>query len=235
MDFIIGNYIVDKFRTDFIKKIFSENQFEGRLLDVGCGIKPYKKIYGNHMSEMIGIDVEQSPHKNNQIDIYYDGKTIPFDDNYFDFIICTEVLGHAEEPEKLISEMQRVLKKGGHLLLTVPLLQLLNEVPYDFHRYTPFGLRNLMKSNNLEIKTIAGYSGLVGFFISSAIRYPLRAMNKTAKLLRFKLFYSAYNPIIFLLILMPQILYTLTSKIAYNEKVYTNKTYRSYGVLACKL
>ena len=73
------------------------------------------------MEEYIGIDVDQSghPHDNEDIDIFYDGKRIPFSDNYFDSVLSSEVFEHVFNLNELMMEISRVTKKGGKLLITV--------------------------------------------------------------------------------------------------------------------
>ncbi|MEJ7767038.1 MAG: class I SAM-dependent methyltransferase [Chitinophagaceae bacterium] len=65
---------------------------KGKLLDFGCGRKPYENLFAG--CEYIGVDVEESGHnhKSSKVDIFYDGKRLPFEDETFDSIFCTEVL-----------------------------------------------------------------------------------------------------------------------------------------------
>lgn len=61
-------------------------ELHGRLIDLGCGAKPYRFLF--HVAEYIGVDIEQSghDHKNENIDVYYDGKTLPFADASLDSV-----------------------------------------------------------------------------------------------------------------------------------------------------
>lgn len=125
---------------------------KGRVLDVGCGSKPYENIF-YMASEYIGVDTRKSGHNhiNEEIDIYYDGKTLPFKNNEFDSVVTFEVLEHVFNPNEFIEEISRVLKNGGFLLLTVPFVWDEHEQPYDFARYTSFGLSYLLKKNHFDI------------------------------------------------------------------------------------
>src|SRR5271170_7274206 len=69
-------------------------ELKGRLMDFGCGTKPYRILFD--VREYIGIDYENPghPHLNEQIDVFYDGKHIPFADESFDSIFSSEVLEH---------------------------------------------------------------------------------------------------------------------------------------------
>lgn len=125
----------------------------GRLLDFGCGSKPYKKFF--IVNEYIGVDFvnEGHPHDNEQIDVYYDGKTIPFPDNSFDSILCSEVFEHIFNLPQILVELNRVLKHGGRILITCPFVWKEHELPHDYARYTLFALKDLLKKNGFIIQT----------------------------------------------------------------------------------
>ncbi len=124
----------------------------GSVLDFGCGAKPYVELFG-HCSEYIGMDIGESghDHKNEHIDVYYDGKSIPFDDERFDNVFSSEVFEHIAEPELIIPEIRRILKKGGYLLVSVPFVWNEHEAPYDYKRYTSFGIIKLLENEGFEI------------------------------------------------------------------------------------
>lgn len=123
----------------------------GSLLDVGCGTKPYEPLF--NVDSYIGLDVVGGGHDDNakSADIYYDGKVIPFTDSFFDYVISNEVFEHVFEPEKFIEEIYRVLKPNGLILMTVPFVWDEHEVPYDYGRYTSFGLNYLISKKGFKI------------------------------------------------------------------------------------
>ena len=85
--------------------------------------------------------------------IPFDGKNIPFEDQHFDFILCTEVLEHVEDFPQIVREMHRVLKNGGQGVLTVPWSARFHYIPYDFFRYTPTALDHIFKDfKEVQIK-----------------------------------------------------------------------------------
>ncbi|MBU6407886.1 MAG: methyltransferase domain-containing protein [Alphaproteobacteria bacterium] len=69
---------------------------------------------------------------------------IPFPDATFDYVLCTEVLEHVENPGELIAEMRRVLRPGGLIVATVPFSARVHHAPHDFHRYTRYRLASLV-------------------------------------------------------------------------------------------
>ena len=127
----------------------NSNFLSGELLDFGCGSKPYEKLFKNS-NNYFGVEV-YSNKKNLKSEIYYNGITLPFEDNAFDSILCTEVFEHVEQLDHVITELYRVLKPGGRMIVTTPFICIEHEMPHDFRRFTINGLINLMKKNNFKI------------------------------------------------------------------------------------
>jgi len=158
--FINPFFLTRKELYKYLKKLSPD--VSGIILDVGCGNKPYQKLF--HYQEYIGIDVAKSghDHENSEVDVYYDGKIIPFNDQHFDSIITTQVLEHVFEPEPLFKEMNRVLKDNGILLITVPFIWDEHEQPYDFARYSSFGMQYLIRKSGFRMlknfKTLNNFS-----------------------------------------------------------------------------
>lgn len=122
----------------------------GRLLDVGCGSKPYEKLF--NVKEYIGLDIDNENSRKCAIsDYFYDGRKFPFSDQEFDSILCNQVLEHVFNPDEFLSEIYRVMKPGAKLLLTVPFVWDEHEQPFDYARYTSFGLKALLEKNKLKV------------------------------------------------------------------------------------
>ena len=124
-------------------------------MDFGCGTKPYKSLVVN-ATEYIGVDYagDGHSHLNEQIDVFYDGKTLPFEDNSFDAILTSEVFEHVFNLEDIVKELNRVLKPEGKILITCPFVWNEHEVPIDFGRYTSFGMKALLERNNFEVLAV---------------------------------------------------------------------------------
>jgi SAM-dependent methyltransferase len=131
-------------------KSYASN-IKGRTLDVGCGTKPYENLFD--CEEYIGLDTVNSGHKHefSSIDIVYDGANIPFENNYFDSIVCFEVLEAIFEPKCFLKELTRVLKPGGYALFTVPFIWDEHDQPNDFARYSSFGLKHLFEEQGFIV------------------------------------------------------------------------------------
>jgi SAM-dependent methyltransferase len=127
----------------------------GVILDLGCGVKPYESLLARPGDRWVGVDnpptMQGSYGRLTQADVFADCHQLPFADGYFDSVICTQVLEHVPEPERVLRETARVLRPGGVLILTAPMVWPLHEEPYDFFRYTRYGLRHLLGSAGLEV------------------------------------------------------------------------------------
>lgn len=119
-----------------------------RLLDVGCSAKPYEAFFGS--PEHIGIDWSNSQH-DLRADAFADAQAIPFADKTFDTVLCTEVIEHLNDPSMAVCEMARVLRPGGHLILSAPFVHVLHELPFDYFRYTHIGLQTLARAAGLNL------------------------------------------------------------------------------------
>ena len=70
---------------------------------------------------------------------------LPFGDRSFETVFSSQVLEHVPEPWRMVEDMARVLKPGGHLILTAPHIWGLHEVPHDYFRFTSYGLQHLAR------------------------------------------------------------------------------------------
>lgn len=142
---------------------------KGRLLDIGCGGQPYREFF-NHVDNYIGLDLPPSIH----VDIYGDGMFLPFQEKVIDTVLCNEVLEHIPEPLKFMSELNRVLKPQGILILTTPQTWGLHLEPHDYYRYTKYGLRYLAEQSGFEVMEI---TPTCGFWATAAQRFTDTVVN----------------------------------------------------------
>ncbi|MGQ3685113.1 MAG: class I SAM-dependent methyltransferase [Candidatus Loosdrechtia sp.] len=150
---ILGLFLVPFYfaRKGLFENISSLAKYiNGRVLDVGCGQRPYKKLFNS--SQYIGLELDTFENRRSKkADYFYDGKVFPFQDNEFDSVIVNEVFEHVFNPVEFLHEIYRVLKPGGSLLMTVPFVWDEHEQPHDFARYTSYGLRHLLEKSGFEI------------------------------------------------------------------------------------
>jgi SAM-dependent methyltransferase len=146
--FINPFYFARKYLNSAIISLLPE--ISGTLLDVGCGTKPYKNLF--NVSSYTGLDIDSPITRERGIaDDLYDGNKFPYENEVFDSVLCNQVLEHVFNPNEFLQEINRVLKTKGKLLLTVPFVWDEHEQPYDYARYSSFGLRNLLEKNGFVI------------------------------------------------------------------------------------
>jgi SAM-dependent methyltransferase len=140
-------------------------------------MRPYEELFAGW--EYVGIDVEASgrPAENKRVDLFFDGLDIPFEDASFDAVLCTEVLEHCVDADRLVGEMYRVLRSGGHAVITVPFMWGEHELPFDFRRYSTNGVRRLLETSGFEVMRIersqpgiAAIEALVSSEITNSLR-----------------------------------------------------------------
>lgn len=149
---LLGDLQTNSIRRDLATALAG---FSGRLLDVGCGNGPFRHLLDPRKVVYRGVDVAEAAafgYANPDV-VYYDGHVLPFPDDSFEAVLCTEVLEHIPDPAETLSEIHRVLKPGGRLLLTIPWSARFHYQPHDYHRYTPSMLRQLFAGfSGVEIK-----------------------------------------------------------------------------------
>lgn len=155
----IGSRFIASIQLRVYETIIKQH-VSGLLLDLGCGNVPLYEVYKEHISDNICVDWENTLHKNPYLDYQIDlNDKLPLESKQFDTILATDLLEHIAKPELLISEITRLLKPGGKVILTVPFFYWLHEKPHDYFRYTEFALKIFCENNNLNILTLQAYGG----------------------------------------------------------------------------
>jgi SAM-dependent methyltransferase len=192
----INPYFINRWSLyQAIQKFAKETPSEAKILDVGCGIKPYRQLFSSN--SYTGIDIEGGGHEDGakSVDAYYNGKDIPFPDQSFDTLICTQVLEHADDPEILVRECARVLKPGGRAFFSMPFIYPEHEVPFDFRRFTRFEHERLYKKNNFVGFKIEQTTGLFGTFAQLLVVWAFESITFRASILKALLSIFIFAPI----------------------------------------
>ncbi len=135
------------------------NAAKGVMLDYGCGGQPYKNLFLPKISKYIGADVAAA--KGVDLDIIIDpNKSLPLDDQSIDTILSTQALEHANNVDFYLSECSRLLQSGGRLILTAPMQWRHHEIPYDYHRFTKFGLIDYLNRHGFLVREICSSGGV---------------------------------------------------------------------------
>ena len=143
------------------------------VLDAGAGRAPYRDLFRHaryETADFLAVQGKQyvAP------DYVCDLAEIPVDDGRFDHVVLTQVLEHIPEPQKVLAELHRVMKPGATLWLTAPLFYAEHEQPYDFFRYTQFGVRRLLEGTGFEVREIEWMEGYLG-----TLSYQARLMSRS--------------------------------------------------------
>ncbi len=129
-------------------------KYTGNVLDVGCGQSPYRFLLKPEVN-YFGIDIadaDKFDYRNPAI-TPFNGEDIPFENEKFDAFICTEVLEHVENYQRLVDEIRRVLKINGKGIVTIPWSARYHYIPWDYFRYTPSSLKNIFSGfSSVEIR-----------------------------------------------------------------------------------
>lgn len=129
----------------------------GILLDLGCGNKDYKGLFMPKLAAYYGMDhplardVHLRDVDTNGPEIWGDIYSLPFKSACADTILSLQVFEHLNDPARAMKEVSRVAKKGGCLIITTHGLFPIHGPPYDYYRYTEFGLRYLMEKNGCQV------------------------------------------------------------------------------------
>ena len=128
-----------------------------------------------------GFVDEKNPHKKNR-------HLLPFPDAHFDIVVTTKyIMEHISEPETVVREIRRVLKPGGQAFLVAAHVRRQHQAPYDFFRYTEYGLRHLFQKAGFSSVEITPSNGCMvtlaeyAYFLQRGLNIPKwleRTMDK---------------------------------------------------------
>lgn len=161
--------------------------FSGRILDLGAA----DRWLESHLppdASYVALDLPATGKGmySSSPDVFADGAALPFQDEAFDAVACLEVLEHTPDPDAVLAEIARVLKPGAEAWISMPFLCPIHDAPFDFQRYTEFGLRRSLEGAGLSIISMRRTLHPVecaGLLMSLAIAGPLRDKRGGAILL----------------------------------------------------
>ncbi|MGE5457135.1 MAG: class I SAM-dependent methyltransferase [Methanococcaceae archaeon] len=147
------NWLIHHYCVTSVKR--NLDIIKGLVLDIGCGEQPYKEILSTRAEKIIGIDHVSIVSSMSQVDVAGEAMRLPFKGESFDAVVSFQVMEHLPEPLEFLKEIRRVLKTGGHVLLTTPFMWGEHSEPYDFFRYTRYGLKYLSEKAGLSVISIS--------------------------------------------------------------------------------
>ena len=183
------NWFLYNISDRFLRKY--SHLYKGVMYDLGCGERPYEDFFLKYVDKNAGVDWSGTMH-NLKADVVADlNKPLPIENEVADTIISLSVMEHLCEPQTMLNEARRILKPGGAMILQVPWQWHVHEAPYDFYRYTPYGLRYMFAKAgfvDIVVEPAAGFFTTwilkFNYFTSRFVRGPqiLRVLIKTALL-----------------------------------------------------
>jgi SAM-dependent methyltransferase len=111
-----------------------------RVLDVGCGEKPYRPYFEPYADDYVGVDID-----NPAADIEGSVEALPVEGGSFNLVLCTQVLEHVEHPGQAVRELARVTAPGGRVLASTHGVQVYHPSPTDYWRWTHAGLERMFE------------------------------------------------------------------------------------------
>lgn len=119
------------------------------ILDYGCGARPYEYLFEEHTNKYTGVDVGENPKADISIQ---PGEKLNVNSDAFDFVLSSQVLEHVQDVPQYMNECNRILKKGGYLLLSTHGTWQYHASPYDFNRWTCMGLKYLLENHGFTVE-----------------------------------------------------------------------------------
>jgi SAM-dependent methyltransferase len=139
---------------------------KGYVLDAGAGRAKYKQLIQKHSTYYVALDNVSSPFQfsykqDHTLDVIGDIMSLPFRSEAFDAVVCTQVIEHVPEPRKLVREVSRVLKGGGHLILSTGWVSPYHPEPKDYYRFSVDALIYLLTAESLDVVEIIPQGGVL--------------------------------------------------------------------------
>jgi len=160
-----------------LEKFLSKYATNERVLDLGSGGSSYNTFFPNRI--MVDIDSARNP------DIVADAHNLPFKDEEFKFILCTEMLEHTKDPKQVERELYRITAPGGTLLLTTRFVYPIHDAPHDYWRFTKYGLKEIFKK--WEVVELRGETDSFSTIAALLQRISFQSILKFNKVSKFLL------------------------------------------------
>ena len=122
---------------------------EGDVLDIGCGNKPYRKMFDGRINKYVGCDIIQSSLE--KVDVLCPANEIPLPGESFNTVFSTQTIEHVADHQGLVNEAYRLLNKDGFFIVSGPLYWPLHEEPYDYFRFTKYGFEYVLKKAGFNV------------------------------------------------------------------------------------
>jgi SAM-dependent methyltransferase len=151
-----------------------------RVLDVGCGERPYETLFSPYASSYTGVDPVENP----RADLRAAAESLPLPDACADVALCIQVLEHVDDPAAVVAELARVTAPGGRVLLSTHGVMVYHPNPVDRWRWTHEGLERLFEQagpwENVRVTPSSGTAACLGMLTSIYMGHVLKRARLAA-------------------------------------------------------
>lgn len=145
-----------------------------RVLDVGCGERPYEPLFAPYTASYTGVDPVDNP----RADLKAAAEELPLADGSVDVALCIQVLEHVDDPQAVVRELARVTAGGGRVLLSTHGVMVYHPNPVDRWRWTHEGLERLFEQAGpwarLSVTPASGTTACIAMLASIYVEHVLR-------------------------------------------------------------
>ncbi len=152
-----------------------------QVADIGCGQRPYEPLFASYAARYVGVDIAPGA----RTDVVASAESLPFGDEMFDCVLCSQVLEHVENPRAVLSELNRVLQPGGVAFIsthgTIRYHAAVDRQPDDFWRWTHSGLQlqisQAARWQAIAIRPNGGTAAALTFLVGRELEFALRKVR----------------------------------------------------------
>jgi SAM-dependent methyltransferase len=148
-----------------------------RVLDVGCGSKPYEPLFAPFAASYVGVDPVENP----RAELRGSVEALPVEDASFELVLCNQVLEHCDDPVQAVHELRRVTAPRGRVLASTHGVMPYHPSPTDYWRWTHAGLAKLFEDNaewaSVRVTPASGTTACVGMIVAMNLDLVLRRIH----------------------------------------------------------
>lgn len=189
--------------TDFVRRASKDIPPDSIVLDAGAGECWYKPFFDDKKYFACDFGKGKKAWDYGNLDFYCDLSHISIKDKAINAVLATQVLEHLSEPGGFLKEAYRILKPKGKIYLTAPFYGKIHQEPYDFFRYTKYGLKYMLEKAGFEVEELSPHGGYFLCVGNMLIRCHRNLFPKERKLLvkAFTFLIEPFSKIIFTVII----------------------------------
>lgn len=193
---------------------------KGRLIDLGCGTKPYEPLFHSYVTQYFGVDWEQAAGVHygsaTRADHFADCTDTKLEAESFDTLLSTQVMEHIYDTHAYLRECNRLLKRGGLGIFTVPFVWQTHAEPFDYYRFTEYSLEKLFAQHGFVVEKIEPLGGAYATLIQTKI---ISIYCRPSKFLPYRIFRTIRNAV---MIPVLNFMALYLDRVCWNEKLCLN-------------